>query len=405
MTPRIVLIGLTCALLATIGHAAAALLSEPLATADNAFGFRLFKELAKSHPAANISISPYSAATLLHMVGSGAAGNTKAEIEQVLGTTGFASASVNAANRDIAQSLTRTSAHLTLTTANAIWYRQGTSINPVFIATNRQFTGATVEALNFYDPHAVDIINTWASDKTGGRIRNIADAIIDPRNTQLFLANAIYFKGKWASPFEPRYTKHRPFHPPAGERMIPMMQQLKHWEYREGGGYQAVRLPYEGENLAMYVFLPDAHTTLETVIGMLSTDGWQRITKSGFSSQNVNLVLPKFRVEYGVELAQTLQALGMKAAFSASSADFSGIAPGVFVSAVRHKTFVETNEEGTEAAAVTVGAHTLGVMPEMINMIVDRPFLFLIEDGETKTILFLGAVFDPTGDNWIERSH
>jgi serine protease inhibitor len=184
-----------------------------------------------------------------------------------------------------------------------------------------------------------------------------------------------------------------------------MMQQLKHWEYRKGAGYQAVRLPYEGDNLAMYVVLPDTPTIPETILGLLSGDSWQHMAKSGFSLQNVNLVLPKFKVEYSVELSQPLQALGMKAAFNASSADFAGVAPGVFISAVRHKTFVETNELGTEAAAATVGAETLGALPEFINMVVDRPFLFLIEDKQTQSILLMGVVFDPTADNWVERSH
>jgi serine protease inhibitor len=165
-----------------------------------------------------------------------------------------------------------------------------------------------------------------------------------------------------------------------------------------------VRLPYEGDNLAMYVVLPDAHTTPATILGILGGDNWRRITQSGFSSRNVNLVLPKFRIEYGVDLGQALQALGMHAAFSASGANFPGIAPGVFVSAVRHKTFVETNEEGTEAAAVTLGAKTLGV-PIVVDMIVDRPFLFLIQDKQTEMILFMGVVFDPAAGNSIERLH
>ncbi len=120
----------------------------------------------------------------------------------------------------------------------------------------------------------------------------------------------------------------------------------------------------------------------------------QRVAKSGFSSHHVNLVLPKFRVEYSAELNQPLQVLGMKAAFSASSADLSDIAPGLFISAARHKTFVEINEEGTEAAVSGLGA-TLSAAPQIFDMIVDRPFLFFIEDAQTQTILFIGVVFDP----------
>ena len=385
----IVLLGTICS--------AAAWAAQPLAAADNAFGFKLFKELAKSQPAANICISPYSTATVLHMVSNGAAGKTKTEMQQVLGTTGMSFGDINAANRDIAQSFgSDHNPHVNLTTANAIWYRQGAQVKEAFVATNQQFYGATVEPLNFGDPRAVDVINGWVRDKTKGKIQRLADGMIDRVNTQMFLANAIYFKGKWSSPFAAKYTKNRAFHLRGGaEKMIPMMLTSEHLDYREGGGYQAVRLPYEGNNLSMYIFLPDVHTTPETILGKLSGHGWQRVTKSGFSSQHVNFVLPKFKVEYSVELGQPLQALGMKAAFSASSADFSGIAPGLFISAARHKTFVEINEEGTEAAAVTGLGGTLSAPREIFDMIVDRPFLFFIEDAPTDTILFMGVVFDP----------
>jgi serpin B len=392
-------------LLCTMGHTSMSLADQPLGVADNGFGFRLFKQLAKDQPCTNISISPYSTATLLQTVSNGAQGKTMAEMQYLLGTTELSFAAVNAANKAFAQSLTSTSAHLILKTANAIWYRPGTVVNPAFISTNQQFYGATVEALNFADPHSVDIINAWASDRTEGKIRRIADGMIDARNTQLFLANALYFKGRWSSPFEARHTNNRAFHlHGGGEKVIPMMQQSNHWEYRQGPGYQAVRLPYEDRNVSMYLFLPDIHSAVETILGSLSGNNWQRLSKSGFSSQHVNLVMPKFKVEYSVELRDPLAALGMKAAFSGQSADFSGIAPGIFISAVRHKTFVEVNEEGTEAAAVTGAAATLSAVREIVDMIVDRPFLFLIEDKSTEMILFMGAVFNPA-DNYIERSH
>jgi serine protease inhibitor len=193
-------------LLGTIFNAAA-WAAQPLAAADNAFGFKLFKELANTQPAANICISPYSTATVLHMVGNGAAGKTKTEMQQVVGTTGMSFGDINAANRDIAQSLrSGDNSHAILTIANAIWYRQGAQVNEAFIATNQQFYGATVEALNFGYPHAVDVINGWVRDKTKGKIQRLADGMIDSVNTQMFLANAIYFKGKWSSPFPAKYT-------------------------------------------------------------------------------------------------------------------------------------------------------------------------------------------------------
>ena len=208
--------------------------------------------------------------------------------------------------------------------------------------------------LNFADPHSVDIINAWANEKTHGKISRIADGMIDPIYTRLFLANAVYFKGKWAEPFDAKDTKDRPFHlRGGGQKNIPMMTQTKTFTYRRGTGYQAVRLPYQGENLAMYVFLPDTNSSPEKLLGIMNGDTWQRVTKPGFSEKEGTVVLPKFKLEYSVELNQPLQALGMKTAFDMDKADFSGIAPNLYISAARQKTFVEVKEEGTEAAAVT----------------------------------------------------
>ncbi len=388
-----------CVLLAGLCRGDAALADQALEASGGAFAFKLLEQLAKDRPHANVSISPYSAATILQMVANGAEGTTRSEMQQVLGTAGLSSGVVNAANKDIAQSLKNGNAQVMLTVANAVWYRPGTPVKPAFIASNQEFYGATMDALDFGDPHAPDIINSWASEQTHGKIQRIADRMIDPAHTRLFLADAIYFKGRWASPFAVKDTQMSPFHlRGGGQRMIPMMSLRKTLDYREVQGYQAVRLPYEGGNLAMYVVLPDESSSPENILGLLNGDAWRHVVKTGFSSREGSIELPKFKIEYGVELRRALQALGMTAAFDASTADFSGIAPGLFISAARQKTFVEVNEEGTEAAAVSavgVALTALKPAPKPFQMIVDRPFLFLIEDRQTGTILFMGIVFDP----------
>jgi len=384
-------------------HRASGSIADPqkLAGADNGFAFKLLKQLAKDQPAANLFISPYSAATVLQMVGTGAAGQTKTEMEQVLGTTGLSSDAVGAANQAIAASLNTGNTNVILTTANAIWYRQGTPVKPEFFARNQQFFGSTVAPIDFADAHAADRINAWASDQTHGRISRIADGMIDPVYSRLFLANAVYFKGKWADPFEVQATKDQPFYLCGGrQKIIPMMTQTKTFTYRRGTGYQAVRLPYQNENLAMFVFLPDTNSSPEKLLGVMTGDKWQRVTRPGFSEKAGTLVLPKFKLEYSVELKQPLKALGMKLAFDMDKADFSGIAPQLYISASRQKAFVEVKEEGTEAAAVTAIAMPQSVgfhmpPPKPFQMIVDRPFLYLIEDSQTGTILFMGLVFDP----------
>jgi len=304
---------------------------------------------------------------------------------------------MNAANKDCDRAINSQGTNVVLTAANAIWCRKGTPIKPAFVACNQQYFGATVDVLDFEDPRSVGIINAWASDKTHGRINRIADGLIK-QLTEMVLANAVYFRGKWEDPFEVKNTKDRAFHLRAGrQKMIPMMEQTRKFTYRRGSGYQAVRLPYQGWALAMYVFLPDAGSSPEKLIGIMTGDTWQRVTKPGFSDREGTVVLPRFKVEYGVELKEPLKALGMRAAFG--KADFSGISDrGLFVSAVRQRAFVEVNEEGTEAAAVTglnIKSSSASIPPKPFEMIVDRPFLFMIEDQQTKTILFMGVVYDP----------
>jgi len=377
---------------------------QKLAAANNGFAFNFLKELAKEQPAANIFISPYSAATVLQMVANGAVGQTKTEMQEVLASKDLPAEVVNAGAHAAAQSLNSlNNTNLILTTANSIWYQGGRPVNPDFLALNRQFFGATVEPIDFADPHAVDVINAWAKEQTRGRISQIADGMIDPVYARMFLANAVYFKGKWSDPFQPEDTKNRTFHlRGGGQKEIPMMTQSKTFTYRHGTGYQAVRLPYEGENLAMYVFLPETNSSPEHLLGILNGDRWQRVTKPGFSEKEGTVVLPKFRLEYSVELAPPLKSLGMKMAFDMNQADFSGIASNLYISAARQKTFVEVKEEGTEAAAVTGMplAESAGPEPprEHFDMIVDRPFVFLIEDHRTGMILFMGVMFDPGTD-------
>jgi len=370
---------------------------QKLASANIGFAFNLLKQIAKDQPGKNIFISPYSASTVLQMACNGAGGQTKTEMQQMLGTTGLVAEALNAANKDCDRAINSQGTNVVLTAANAIWYRKGTPVKPAFISCNQQFFGSTVDALDFDDPRSVGIMNTWASEKTHGRINGIADGLINPL-TELFLANAVYFKGKWAVPFDVKSTKDRVFHLRAGrQKKIPMMEQTRRFDYRRGTGYQAVRLPYQGWFLAMYVFLPDAGSSPEKLIGIMNGDTWQRVTEPGFERREGPVVWPRFKLEYGVELKEPLKALGMRAAFG--KADFSGISDrGLFVSAVRQRAFVEVNEEGTEAAAVTamtIESTGPSTPAKPFQMIVDRPFLFLIEDQQTRTILFMGVVYDP----------
>jgi serpin B len=370
-----------------------------LAAANNEFSFKLLSQLAREQPGKNIFLSPYSAATALQMAANGAAGVTKAEMQKVLGTSALDTNELNAACKAAAALLNSKATNLILTTANALWYRQSAQIKKSFLDANRNIHSTTIKPLDFsHVPAAEKAINHWASDETHGRIDGIANGLIDPLYTDLVLANAIYFKGKWADPFDPKLTSDRPFHPAKGAvKPWPMMEESRSFSYRQGSGYQAVRLPYQGGALAMYVFLPAPGSSPGKFLQVMNGDKWRRVTMPGFKPQDGLVVLPKFKLADTYELVRPLTALGMRSAFDHTHADFSGMfGEPHAISAVRQKTFIELGEEGTEAAAVTVigtiATSALPIRPKPFELIVDRPFLFAIVDARSEMILFLGVI-------------
>jgi serpin B len=230
---------------------------QKLAVANNDFSFKLLRQLTAKQPDGNVFISPYSAATALQMAANGAGGKTRTEMQQVLGTANLSAEELGRAARAASALLNSISTNVILSTANALWYKKNTEIKPDFLAPNQNFFSSTIKPLDFSNaPDAEAEINHWANDQTHGRITGIADHMVSP-DTDLILANAIYFKGKWKDAFDQKVTKDRPFQPAVGAKTkLPTMHRFDVFNYREGTGYQAVRLPYEGGSLAMYVFLP-----------------------------------------------------------------------------------------------------------------------------------------------------
>jgi serine protease inhibitor len=371
-----------------------------LAAADTGFAFGLLNALAKEQPGQNVFISPYSISTVLQMVANGAAGTTRQEMARVLGTSDLEAKALNRAYKDLNKSVRSAEADVALNIANAIWYSVGIEVRPAFASLNKDYYGATLEALDFTDPRTGGIVNAWASKHTQGRIKQIVAGRL-PGDTRMLLANAIYFKGNWERQFDAKLTEPLPFHlADGGQKRVPMMRQGGTFEYQEGDGCQAVRLPYKGQRLAMYVLLPETNSSVGKLLATLNGEAWQAKFGRRMQSREGSLVLPRFKLEYGTELTPTLQAMGMKLPFS-RAADFSAMSPTpLFLSAVKHKSFVEVNEEGTEAAAVTVGVMSLtAAMPTRpFQMVVDRPFLFVIADNVTRAILFVGVVYEPPSE-------
>jgi serpin B len=386
------------ALLATLQLIAAGTDQQTLVSANTAFAFDLSAQIAKAQTGANVFISPFSVSSALQMVENGAAGQTKAELQQALHTAGLSSAAANSAFSELNQELASRK-DVTLNLANGIWFKQGFHLKPAFVADNKNFFKAELASVDFGSPGSAQTINNWADKQTQGKIKDVVQYPFDPA-TRVILANAIYFKGKWATQFDKQKTKPRDFHPPSGgAKSTPMMLREGKMSCQETPDFQAVQLPYLG-GLQMEVFLPAIGSSPQTLLESFRTGGnWQNKIQPGFETREGTLILPKFKMDFSIGLNEPLMALGIKRAF-ADDADFSAMADEpLLISAVKQKSYVDVDEEGTVAAAVTTVAITaLSVRmepPKRFEMIVDRPFLFVISDTSSGSILFVGIVNDP----------
>lgn len=368
-----------------------------LAGANTSFAFDLFGQITREQPNANIFISPFSVSTVLQMIDNGAAGATKQAMERVMHTDGLPADALNAACKSLNQSL-KSQTNVVLELANAIWYQQGFSLKPAFISANRKFFQSALGSVDFTSPQSAQTINDWADRNTQGKIQQVVEWPLDP-GTRVVLANAIYFKGKWDRPFDKKDTKPHSFYlSGGGDKQVPTMWQHGRLAYQSGDGFQAVRLPYAGKRLWMEIFLPDTNSSPAKLLERFNTASERTRMLGGFLMREGTLALPRFELEYKVVLNQVLQALGMGRAFH--NADFSAMsAEPLELSKVLQKSYIEVNEAGTEAAAVTAGMMrpTAVLRPlKPFEMIVDRPFFFVIQDGQTQSVLFMGAVYDPT---------
>lgn len=372
----------------------------PLVAAETTFAFDLMNELAQAQPDANIFISPYSVASVLQMVGVGAAGQTRTQMQQVLQTTDLSTNVLYPASLDLdKQFASRT--NVTLTLANSLWFQQGLRLEPGFRSINQDYFQAKLAAVNFDTSRTAQTINDWADQATMGRINDIVSYPFPPL-TRLILANAIYFKGQWTTPFDTNATQALDFYPANGQlELTPMMTREASFAYQENAEFQAVQLPYKG-GLQMELFLPGTNsnpqTLLDTIVG---GNVWTTI-QNNFGPQPGTLTLPKFSLDYKVTLNDALEALGMPDAFG-SSANFSGIAGGpLTLSSVQQNSYVAVDETGTEAAAattITVTTTVTGLSTNDFTMILNRPFFFVITDVNTGSILFMGIVNHPAGND------
>jgi serpin B len=386
------------------GRAASEMASE--APPQNAFGLASFKKLAEETPKKNIFISPLSIHSCLHMAFNGAAGETATEMGKVLDLDGQSVEKANEYHKQLIERLIGEgrkpdATNFVLETANSLWANEKIKLKPEFVEMSKKFFSAQVANLDFAKQESVTKVNTWVGEHTHGKIDKIVDHL-SPEDV-LILVNAAYFKARWQSVFNKASTKPAEFHTAAAsEKKVPMMHINGRFSYLENEGLQAIELPYADGQTSMFVFLPPEKMGLAEFAASLSEKKWDQWLKD-MSSQQGELDMPKFTMRYEKFLKDTLNALGMKEAFS-GKADFSAMVvppPPAYISDVLHKTFVKVDEEGTEAAAVTaVLMRSMGMMHEQtakpFKMVVNRPFFFAIMDWKTHAILFVGQVTDPS---------
>lgn len=374
-------------------------INKNLISAHNQFGFNLFNLVWNWEKNKDIFISPNSISLALGMLYNGADGKTKEEMRQALLLNNLSLEEINQGNKNLITTLENADTEVELAIANSLWARKGISFNMEFLKNNETFYQAKITELDFNQANAEEIINQWVSDATREKIPEIIDRITG--EDILFLINALYFKGNWTYEFSEKNTQQKPFYQVGGKvKQHLMMSRSGDYRYYENEQFQAINLPYGKERLSMYVFLPKENSSLATFVSNLSEEKWKNWLAQ-FRNKSGLIELPKFTLEYEVELNRTLQNLGMKTMFNAQEANFSLMTPEqVKVDQVKHKTFVEVNEKGTEAAAVTsIGIRTTSFDPTPpFQMIVNRPFFFAIQDNETDTILFMGAIQQLTND-------
>ncbi len=373
----------------------------PVVAANTGFACAFYRQaMAKE---GNLFFSPYSISTALAMTYGGARGETAAQMEQALGFGALGQEKLHPAFAALQADLLaiQQKGKVQLNVANSIWPHRTYAFRPEYVDLLKTQYGVGVTPQDYVTAAeaARKAINAWVEERTNRRIQDLIPAGVLDEMTRLVLANAIYFKGTWAVPFDPKATEKAPFHLAKGGTVeASLMFKKARFAYAERDGMQVLELPYAGEELSMVVVLPAKPDALGAIEAALTPEKLAAWT-GGLRSREVRVFLPKFKMTWQAGLNGMLAAMGMKDAFT-MKADFSGMdgTKDLYISAVLHKAFVEVNEEGTEAAAATGVVMSLkAAMPEPPpEFRADRPFLFLIRENKTGSVLFLGRVSDPT---------
>lgn len=368
--------------------------STPFADQTTQFAFDLAKQVNTAEgQTRNVFISPLSLHIALGMILNGANGQTAQEIQKTLKLDAQTLTEANTTYQNLMENLPTVDPGVTVTLANSVWNRNTFPVETSFQDILKTTFKADVSAENFDDPATVGKINAWASQKTNGKIPKVIDQIQE--NDVMFLLNALYFKGDWKTQFDPSKTMDSPFNLASGGTTNVKMMRLEN-VFRQAfrSTYTAIELPYGSDKYAMTVLLPSQNTTADALINSLSSTDWAQLQKD-MTAGEIDFGLPKFTLSYEIKLNNALSALGMPTAFT-DRADFTKINAkgGLTLSFVKQNTFVAVDEKGTEAAAVTTGG--VSTTSARVPTLCDRPFVFVIHEKTSGTVLFVGKIADPT---------
>jgi serpin B len=374
--------------------------ADALVRGNTDFACGLYRRLAATD--GNLFFSPYSLSAALAMTYGGARGNTEKEMATTLRLPP-GQADVHAGFGALGERLRQAEQDgIRLRVANSLWPQQGHPFLADYLALVQQNYGASITALDYAGAGEASraTINAWVVDRTEGKIQNLIGPGVLTALTRLVLVNAIYFKGNWQSQFPAAATKDAPFHVADGKSVpTPMMSRKLGCKYASLPALDVLELPYAGDRVSMVVLLPKAIDGIGAMEASLSAEGLPQWL-AALRKQDVQVFLPRFKLACGFSLKDTLAAMGMVEAFDERKANFAGMdgrPDGLSIGAVVHKAFVDVNEEGTEAAAATGVVMVTRAMPAPPPVFrADHPFVFLIRDSVTGSILFAGRLVDPT---------
>ncbi len=375
---------------------------QSLIESNQQFGLNLLQAIATVDSTGNLFISPLSVSMALGMTLNGASGQTYIDMQNTLELAGLSETDINRAYKSTMDLLMSIDPDVITKIANSIWVKEGFQVEDAFIDTNEFYFDAWIAERNFADPATLEEINTWVADNTNDKITEILDQI--PAEAVMYLINAIYFKAIWEFEFDKNITAQADFFiTPDDITSVDMMGLTADLKYYEDNRIQIVDLPYGRGNYTMTVFLPKQGENLNEFV--VELDGQQlEHWLANLQLKSGTVFLPKLKTRYKLLMNNVLTQLGMGIAFT-GLADFSRINPvhDLFISRVIHEAFVQIDEEGTEAAAVTVVEVSLTSDSDGPNiefsMYINRPYLFLIRERETGTILFMGKIQEPVWED------